>query len=168
MSIFFYLFISSLKDSIKLFLEHSDKLSPELIVERLKVSTRHLYLYLDTLCQKDWETSKKFHEYLVELYADYDPNKLLQFLKSSDRYNIQLALDTCTNHIRGRELVDERIYILARMSNTHEALRLITSELYDIHKAVEFCQVTSILMVLRYMGTYVIYKILFKYTYIHI
>ena len=76
----------------------------------------------------------------MELYADYDPNKLLQFLKSSDRYNIQLALDTCTNHIRGHELVDERIYILARMSNTHEALRLITSELYDIHKAVEFCQ----------------------------
>ena len=29
------------KDSIKLFLEHSDKLSPELIVERLKVSTRY-------------------------------------------------------------------------------------------------------------------------------
>ena len=28
------------KDAIKLFLEHSDKLGPELIVEKLKVSTR--------------------------------------------------------------------------------------------------------------------------------
>jgi len=126
------------KDAIKLFLEHSDKLGPELIVEKLKVSTRQLYLYLDTLCQKDWDTSKKFHIYLVELYADYNPEKLLQFLKSSDHYPIQEALDTCTKHVR--ELVDERIYILARMSNTREALRLITSENYDIHKAVEFCK----------------------------
>ena len=28
------------------------------------------------------------------------------------------------------------------MSNTREALRLITSENYDIHKAVEFCKVS--------------------------
>ena len=53
---------------------------------------------------------------------------------------LQEALDTCTKHVR--ELVDERIYILARMSNTREALRLITSENYDIHKAVEFCKVS--------------------------
>ena len=50
-------------------------------------------------------------------------------------------LETCTNHVR--ELVDERIYILARMSNTKEALRLITMEKYDIHKAVEFCKVSQ-------------------------
>ena len=49
--------------------------------------------------------------------------------------------ETCTNHVR--ELVDERIYILARMSNTKEALRLITMEKYDIHKAVEFCKVSQ-------------------------
>ena len=38
--------------------------------------------------------------------------------------------------------MDERIFILARMDNTREALRLITDENYDIHKAVEFCKVT--------------------------
>ena len=92
------------------------------------------------MCQKDWETSKKFHGYLVGLYADYDPDKLLPFLKASDHYPIQRALETCNNHVRTTELVDERIFILARMSNTREALRLITSEKYDIHKAVEFCK----------------------------
>ena len=123
---------------------------------------------MDALCQKDWEASKKFHGYLVGLYADYNPDKLLQFLKSSDYYPIQAsilsfffftkckqkhnaflfiliqeALETCTNHVR--ELVDERIYILARMSNAKEALRLITSESYDIHKAVEFCKVMLVI-----------------------
>lgn len=126
------------KDAVKLFLEHSDKLPPELIVEKLVASSRNLYLYLDTMCQKDWETSKKFHGHLVGLYADYHPEKLLQFLKASDNYPIQEALDTCTNH--ARELIDERIYILARMSRLREALSLITSESYDIHKAVEFCK----------------------------
>ena len=102
---------------------------------------------MDTLCQKDWETSKKFHGYLVGLYADYDPDKLLPFLKASDHYPIQRALETCDNHVRTTELVDERIFILARMSNTREALRLITSEKYDIHKAVDFCKVILLLII---------------------
>ena len=102
---------------------------------------------MDTLCQKDWEISKKFHGYLVGLYADYDPDKLLPFLKASDHYPIQRALETCNNHVRTTELVDERIFILARMSNTREALRLITSEKYDIHKAVDFCKVILLLII---------------------
>ena len=51
---------------------------------------RNLYFYLDALCQKDWETSKKFHGFLVGLYADYAPEKLLRFLKNSDNYPIQV------------------------------------------------------------------------------
>ena len=97
---------------------------------------------MDELTQKYWESSKKFHGYLVGLYADYDPDKLLPFLKRSDDYPIQEALEICNNHVR--ELIDERIYILARMSNTREALRLITSEKLDIHEAVDFCKVGTL------------------------
>ena len=32
------------------------------------------------------------------------------------------------------------LWMAHRMSNTKEALRLITTEKYDIHKAVEFCK----------------------------
>ena len=53
---------------------------------------RNLYFYLDALCQKDWETSKKFHGFLVGLYADYAPEKLLRFLKNSDNYPIQVRI----------------------------------------------------------------------------
>ena len=55
---------------------------------------RNLYFYLDALCQKDWETSKRFHGYLVGLYADYNPDKLLQFLRNSDNYPIQVSPQT--------------------------------------------------------------------------
>ncbi len=33
-----------------------------------------------------------FHGHLVKLYADYAPQKLLSFLKTSDQYPIQEAL----------------------------------------------------------------------------
>ena len=52
---------------------------------------------MDALSQKDWESSKKFHGYIVGLYADYDPDKLLPFLKASDHYPIQEALGTSIN-----------------------------------------------------------------------
>ena len=57
------------KDALKLFLEHPDKLAPEIIVKNLLRSSRNLYFYLDALSQKDWEASKKFHGNLVGLYA---------------------------------------------------------------------------------------------------
>ena len=81
------------KDALKLFIEHSDRLSPEIIVDKLQSSRRNLYLYLDYLCTKDWETSKKFHAHMVALYADYNREKLLPFLKASDAYPIHVKLN---------------------------------------------------------------------------
>jgi hypothetical protein len=51
-------------------------------------------------------------------------------------YLLQDALEAC--EIRG--LTPERIFILARMGSTRQALHLITRELADIHRAVDFCK----------------------------
>ena len=48
----------------------------------------------------------------------------------------QRALDICDE----RHLTEAKIFILARMGNTTEALQLITGELNDIGRAVEFCK----------------------------
>lgn len=84
----------------------------------------------------NYEASKKYHGLIVGLYADFSPDKLMSFLKSSDHYPIQEALEAC--EIRG--LTPERIFILARMGSTRQALHLITRELADIHRAVDFCK----------------------------
>ena len=68
-------------------------------IEFILIFYRNLYFYLDALSQKDWESSKKFHGYIVGLYADYDPDKLLPFLKASDHYPIQEALGTSINNV---------------------------------------------------------------------
>jgi hypothetical protein len=61
-------------------------------VERLQDFDKHLHAYLDALLLHNYEASKKYHGYLVGLYADYSPDKLMSFLKSSDHYPIQVSI----------------------------------------------------------------------------
>jgi len=125
------------KQALKLFLDHTQNLPPDLVVDRLSHNKKQLFLYLDALYTKDGrECPKKYHGKLVQLYADFAPRKLLPFLKSSDQYPIQVALDEC--ELRG--MTPERIFLLARMGNTRAALSLIIKELSDIEQAVEFCK----------------------------
>lgn len=80
--------------------------------------------------QANYEESKPYHGRLVELYAAFDKDKLLPFLKTSDFYPIQDALDVCREHF----LVEEQIFVLSRMGNLRQALNLIIDQLVDIHK----------------------------------
>jgi hypothetical protein len=52
----------------------------------------------------------EFHGQMVSLYADYGPDKLLQFLKSSDHYPIHDAMLIC----KKRQLYPEMIYLLSK------------------------------------------------------
>ena len=179
-----------------LFLEHSDHITPDLVVSRLQAKPQLLYKvtlfdsspslhwwwiinleygpiwqYVDALYHKEpKDGSRKFHGMLVTLYADYAKEKLLSFLRSSDHYPIQDALDTCQQ----RGYIPEMIFLLgnkadsfinvlkckvgilvfsylwvvfafilfftARMGNTRDALRLIMRQLKDIDQAIEFCK----------------------------
>eukprot|EP00094_Tigriopus_californicus_P000945 TCALIF_00915-PA protein Name:"Similar to VPS41 Vacuolar protein sorting-associated protein 41 homolog (Homo sapiens)" AED:0.03 eAED:0.03 QI:173/0.5/0.66/1/1/1/3/0/890 len=122
--------------TLKLLFEHMDRLPTDRIVANLAGHESHLFKYLDMVHAKAPEEAKKYHGTLVSLYADYSPKKLLPFLRSSDSYPINEALEICET----RGLIPERIFILARMGNTRQALQLITRELADIHKAVAFCK----------------------------
>ena len=53
----------------------------------------------------------QFHGQIVSLYADYGPDKLLQFLKSSDNYPMQEAMLIC----KKRKLYAEMIYLLGNL-----------------------------------------------------
>ena len=101
------------------------------------------------------EETKNFHNLMVPLFADFAPKRLLEFLKSSDNYDIPKARDVVEakglvskiiHYFFGILIVfidskiDERIYLLARSGNTKQALNLILLELHDIFKAVDFCK----------------------------
>ena len=96
-----------------------------------------MFLYLDALYTQDKSSCPgKYHGHLVRLYATYSPGKLLNFLKKSDDYPMNEALEECA--LRG--MIPEKIYLLARMGNTRSALELIMQELVDVEQAVDFCK----------------------------
>lgn len=62
-----------------------------------------LFQYLDAHDKKD--TKGQYHGKLVRLYAIFNRDKLLPFLKRSDHYPIQEALDICQKSKYYKEMV---------------------------------------------------------------
>lgn len=100
---------------------------------KLKNSKIFLRQYLDAL---DVEQSGRYHSKLVNLYAKFDSKKLLSFLKRSNNYPIQEALDICKREF----FYEEMVYLLGRMGNTSEALSIIIHKLKNIQTAIDFCK----------------------------
>lgn len=73
---------------------------------------------------------------MVYLYAKYNRDKLLKFLKRSNSYPIEEALNICTEKLFYREMV----YLHGRIGNTTEALTIIIRKLQDIQMAIDFCK----------------------------
>jgi hypothetical protein len=68
----------------------------------------------------------------VELYVEYDPERLMHFLQASQSYPLERALELC----RRARMVREMVFILGRMGSTRKALSLIMNELHDIEQAI--------------------------------
>lgn len=109
---------------------------PEVIVENLQQNEALLYAYLHALDRKDPKASAPYHGKMVRLYSIFDYDKLLPFLKRSDQYPIQEALEICQK----RKYYPEMVYLLGRIGDTREALELINRELKDVQQALSFCQ----------------------------
>ncbi|CAG0922413.1 unnamed protein product [Notodromas monacha] len=123
--------------AVQLFLDHIDKLPPDVVVVKLNNHSVFSYKYLDALYKKDAKAMKRdYHGKLVELYSLHDREKLLPFLQSSSVYSLQDAFGIC----RKGNLFPEMVYLLTRMGNTRQALKLITENLEDVNKAIEYCK----------------------------
>lgn len=110
-----------------------NRIAPEVVVEKLKDNEMLLYKYLDALDKVD--SRSQYHGKLVKLYAIFSREKLLPFLRRSDHYPIQEALDICEK----ARYYPEMVYLLGRIGDLKEALVLIISELGDMQQAIEFC-----------------------------
>lgn len=122
--------------AIEMFLDNLNKIPLETIIQRLKQSPQYLCQFLDKLFVKDSSLGEEYHGLQVKLYAEYQPNKLLSFLRNSNYYPLQEALEVCQLF----HLTSEMVFLLGRMGNTKLALRLIVEELQDIDRAIEFCK----------------------------
>lgn len=155
--------------ALELFVNHLDQMKIEKVVLQLKDKRRLLHKYLDALFRKHSSKASEFHILQVELYAEFDTEKLLWFLEQSQSYNIEKAKDICEHFLseceeqiellsannnnasesdaKLLELKKERdrlyrsiVYLLGRMGNTNEALGLIIEKLQDVNLAIEFVE----------------------------
>ncbi|XP_078703981.1 vacuolar protein sorting-associated protein 41 homolog isoform X2 [Branchiostoma floridae x Branchiostoma belcheri] len=122
--------------AVRLLIDNLERIPIEKVVHQLEPRPKLLYLYLDTLFQKDPHIGQDFHALQVKLYAEFDRARLLPFLRSSNYYPLQKALEECQQ----RNFIPEMVFLLGRMGNTKQALHLITEELQDVDKAIEFAK----------------------------
>ena len=123
-------------EAVKMLVANVDKVPVAQVVAQLAGHPRYQLAYLHALFEKDHNLGSEFHRLLVDLYATYDPGKLLPFLKQSNAYSLEDALKVCEQH----KLYPEMAFVLQRMGSTHEALSLIVNRVGDIRMAVEFVQ----------------------------
>ncbi|RWS26604.1 vacuolar protein sorting-associated protein 41-like protein [Leptotrombidium deliense] len=126
-------------EASKLLLENQDSIPVDYVVSKLKHRQKLLWKYLDKVVQKDVDACITHHNLLVRLYAENAPERLIQFLKSSNHYSLEEALFLC----RKLNLIPEVIFLLSRMGNSREALHYITNSMGDIDYAIEFCKENS-------------------------
>lgn len=122
--------------AVKMLIDNVDKVPVEDVVRQLNKRSELLHVYLDALFVKDPQAGMDFHELQIPLYAEYDRPKLLTFLRNSNYYPLQKALNECEQ----RNLVTEMVFLLSRMGNNKQALQLIIQEENDVKKAIEFAK----------------------------
>lgn len=76
----------------------------------------------------------EFHARQIRLYAEYQPESLLNFLRQSHDYPLEEAYKVCEE----RKLYKEMVFIMSRMGNNQEALHLIIDKMQNIEEAIEF------------------------------
>ena len=72
----------------------------------------------------------------VSLFAEYDRPLLMNFLKTSQSYNISSASAVC----KQRAYIPEWVYLLSKEGRTAQALRLIIDNLNDVSQAIAFAK----------------------------
>ncbi|XP_071956402.1 vacuolar protein sorting-associated protein 41 homolog [Antedon mediterranea] len=108
----------------------------KVVVQQFKEHPKFQYQYLDAVFVKSPNAGQDFHALQVSLYAEFDRTKLLPFLRNSNYYPLQKALEECEM----RCFIPETVFLLGRMGNTKKALNLIMVGLGDVDRAIEFAK----------------------------
>ena len=133
---------ATLCPGVQLLVECADKVPPATVVDSLKDFSGFLHIYLDALWKRERQRrdlrqeGAPYHSLQVELYAEYDPMRLLDFLRASSSYSVSAAYDVCQR----RDLVPEMVFLLGKMGDNKKALALIIERMVDVHGAIAFAK----------------------------
>ncbi|PPR06614.1 hypothetical protein CVT24_001721 [Panaeolus cyanescens] len=126
-------------EAIQLLVNNSHSIPITRVVQQLEQKPYYLFLYLDALLHKDPQYVTGFADRQVKLYAEFATNRLIDFLRASTSYNLEMAYKVCQE----QDLVPEMVFLLGRMGNNKKALMLIIERLGDVQRAIEFAKEQS-------------------------
>ncbi|KAJ4163749.1 hypothetical protein LMH87_005457 [Akanthomyces muscarius] len=75
-----------------------------------------------------------FADLVVTLFANFERNLLMDFLKTSTAYTFDKAVEECESH----KYYDELVYLYSKTGQMKRALYLIIDRLRNVEKAIEF------------------------------
>ncbi|EMD40305.1 hypothetical protein CERSUDRAFT_121110 [Gelatoporia subvermispora B] len=122
--------------AITLLVDHIHSIPIARVVQQLQNRPYYLYLYLDALFSKDSHLTSEYADAQVKLYAEYAPQRLIDFLRASNYYSLEEAYKVCSE----RDLVPEMVFLLGRMGNNKQALTIIIERLGDVSRAIDFAK----------------------------
>lgn len=122
----------------ELFVDNVDVMPLESVVAQLSSHPRHLHKYLHHLFLKDknFLIGYAYHNKQVELYAEYQPKFLLEFLKTSNQYLPEDAVKVCKAH----HLYEEMAYLFQLMGDRSRALKILVLDVKDVQKTIDYVE----------------------------
>ena len=82
------------------------------------------------------DLSAQYADLLLQLYSEYKPAELINYLRSSSAYNVDTALALCERQGYYKEL----IHLYRGMGNSQLALSIILHKLHNIAMAIQFVE----------------------------
>lgn len=129
---------SILYTNINILVENIHEILPEKIIKIFKDSKMEIinYIYLNELNKVDKHLIKNFEDEIILMYAKFDNEKLEEFLNKHKNYSIDNAIEICKKYNKYKELV----YLLSKIGENEQALKLIIDKIEDPIKAINFVQ----------------------------
>jgi hypothetical protein len=130
--------------AVAMLVESLEHVSVASAVAQLAEEPRLQHVYLSTLFERNrdeynTESYAEYHEMQIGLYCKYgDDDEMKNFLRLSGFVPLEEAYRQCKE--REPPLYQAMVFILGKMGNTKEALRMIVNELEDVKQAMEFVQ----------------------------
>ncbi|KAN0061073.1 Vacuolar protein sorting-associated protein 41 [Thecaphora frezii] len=123
--------------AIELLVDHTHSIPIHRVIKQLESHPRYLYMYLDSLFDRDPQQVSSLSDLQVKLYADYEYPKLMAYLRAmSSFYSFEKAFNICKEH----DYVPEMVFLLGRVGDNKRALSLIIERLGDVERAIDFAK----------------------------
>lgn len=97
------------------------------------------YFYIEELVSIDELLVRNFEDVRIQLYGQYDRQKLLPFMTSHDNYDVSKAIEVCERN----SLIDELVFLLGKVGENKKAMQLIMQQLNDPKGAIRFAKLQN-------------------------